>query len=116
MVAAGYSPSVRLFEAAACGTPIVSDNWKGLEWFFVPAAEILLSRNARQTLGYLQDIPEADRRAIGARARARVLAAHTAAQRAAEFEDAVAQAGLRTAGSSKESAGLADTLVETTPT
>jgi spore maturation protein CgeB len=89
MVAAGYSPSVRLFEAAACGTPIISDDWKGLGRFFAPGAEILLSANARQTLTYLQDIPEQDRLEIGRRARARVLAAHTSAHRAIELEQFV---------------------------
>jgi spore maturation protein CgeB len=89
MVAAGFSPSVRLFEAAACGTPIISDYWKGLGRFFTPAVEILLSSNARQTLTYLRDIPEADRLQIGRRARARVLAAHTSAHRAAELESFV---------------------------
>jgi len=71
MVAAGYSPSVRLFEAAACGTPIISDTWRGLDRFFTPAAEILLSRNSGETLAYLREIPEADRRDIGLRARAK---------------------------------------------
>jgi spore maturation protein CgeB len=89
MVAAGYSPSVRLFEAAACGTPIISDDWKGLGRFFTPASEILLSSNARQTLTYLQDIPEEDRLEIGRRARARVLAGHTSAHRAIELEEYV---------------------------
>ena len=89
MVAAGHSPSVRLFEAAACGTPIISDEWKGLGRFFTPGAEILLSANARQTLAYLQDIPEKDRLEIGRRARARVLAAHTSAHRAGELEEFV---------------------------
>jgi spore maturation protein CgeB len=97
MVAAGYSPSVRLFEAAACGTPIISDVWKGLDRFFRPAVEILLSRNARETLVYLRDIPEAERRQIGMRARDRVLSAHTAAHRAAEFEAYIAEAGVRVA-------------------
>jgi spore maturation protein CgeB len=87
MVNAGYSPSVRLFEAAACGTPIISDQWPGLERFFTPAAEILLARNATETLCYLRELPEADRVAIAERARARVLGAHTAAHRAAELED-----------------------------
>jgi spore maturation protein CgeB len=99
MVAAGYSPSVRLFEAAACGTPIISDTWKGLDRFLMPGAEILLSRNARETMSYLRDIPEEDRREIGMRARTRVLGAHTAAHRAIEFEEAVAAAGLRSASS-----------------
>src|SRR5581483_548045 len=39
MVRAGYSPSVRLFEAAACGVPIISDYWQGLETFFQPGEE-----------------------------------------------------------------------------
>lgn len=86
MVAAGFSPSVRLFEAGACGTPIISDDWKGLGRFFTPASEILLSSNVRQTLAYLQDISEKERVDIGRRARARVLAAHTSAHRAAELE------------------------------
>src|SRR5206468_12762240 len=42
MIAAGWSPSVRLFEAAACGTPIISDAWDGLETLFSPGREILL--------------------------------------------------------------------------
>jgi len=90
MVRAGYSPSVRLFEAAACATPIISDNWPGLDQFFAPASEILLAHDKRHTLAYLRDLPEADRLAIGERARARVLASHTSAHRAAELEGYVA--------------------------
>ena len=93
MVRAGYSPSVRLFEAAACGTPIISDDWKGLDRLFIPAVEILISRNARETLTYLRELSEEDRRAIGARARARVLGAHTARHRAIELESYAAEAG-----------------------
>jgi spore maturation protein CgeB len=92
MVVAGFSPSVRLFEAAACGTPIISDMWPGLDGFFRPGAEILLSKSASETLAYLRDMPEASRVETGRRARARVLAAHTAAHRAAEFVAAVEEA------------------------
>jgi spore maturation protein CgeB len=95
MVKAGYSPSVRLFEAAACGTPIISDTWKGLDRFFTPGAEILLSRNARETLGYLREIDDRTRRELAERARRRVLAAHTAAHRAIELEAYAAEAGVR---------------------
>jgi spore maturation protein CgeB len=95
MIKAGFSPSVRLFEAAACGTPIISDTWKGLDLFFAPGVEILLSRNARETLGFLRDIDDDARREIGARARARVLAAHTAAHRAIELEGYAVEAGAR---------------------
>lgn len=86
MIAAGWSPSVRLFEAAACGIPIVSDAWNGLEEFFEPDSEILVARSSAEALGYIRDLPDAERRAIGARARERVLANHTAAHRAAELE------------------------------
>jgi spore maturation protein CgeB len=89
MVHAGYSPSVRLFEAAACGTPIISDQWRGLALFFTPETEILLSGSPKQTLRYLRQIPEADRRQIGQRARMRVLQAHTSEHRAAELESYV---------------------------
>ncbi len=86
MVAAGYSPSVRLFEAAACATPIISDTWPGLDEVFVAGQEILLSMGPEQTLTYLKEIPDADRIAIGSAARARVLHGHTSAHRAAELE------------------------------
>jgi len=86
MVAAGYSPSVRLFEAAACGTPIVSDWWDGLDTILAPGDEILVARSAEDTLAYLCDLPDDERRAVGRRACARVLAEHTAAHRAAELE------------------------------
>ncbi len=87
MIRAGYSPSVRLFEAAACATPIISDPWEGLETVLTPGEEILIARTTDDVLRYLRDIPEAERRALGARARARVLRGHTAAHRAQELED-----------------------------
>ena len=86
MVRAGYSPSVRLFEAAACGTPIVSDWWEGLDTVFAVGSEILVARSPAEALRLLRETPEAGRRALGRRARARVLAEHTAAHRAAELE------------------------------
>jgi len=89
MVRAGYSPSVRLFEAAACGVPILSDPWDGLETIFRPGEEILITHSAEETLHFLRETSADERRAIGQRARLRVLAAHTAAQRAAELEEAI---------------------------
>lgn len=85
MARAGYSPSVRLFEAAACGVPILTDTWPGLDAFFDPHREILPANSAADAASYLQ-MPEERRRRIGARARRRVLRFHTAAVRAAEFE------------------------------
>jgi spore maturation protein CgeB len=86
MVKTGWSPSVRLFEAAACATPIISDWWPGLEAFFSPGRDILVARSAREVLAVLRDTPDAERREIARRARARVLADHTAARRAETLE------------------------------
>jgi spore maturation protein CgeB len=86
MVKAGWSPSVRLFEAAACGTPIVSDSWAGLDSLFEIGREVLVARKAREVIEILEDLSEAERVEVGRRGRARVLAAHTAAHRAAELE------------------------------
>jgi len=90
MILAGYSPSVRLFEAAACGTAIVSDCWEGLETFLTPGKEILLAESADDVVAYMAQMEERELSAIGRRARERVLAEHTAEQRATEFEKAVA--------------------------
>ena len=92
MVAAGWSPSVRLFEAAACAVPVISDSWPGIETFFAPGREIVLAADAADVLRTLAQTGERERRALGGRARARVLAQHTAEHRAAELEDHVAQA------------------------
>jgi spore maturation protein CgeB len=89
MIAAGFSPSVRLFEAAACGTPIISDSWPGIETFFKPGEEILISNSSDETLLYLKDVSELDRRRLSSRARERVLSEHTARHRAAELENYV---------------------------
>jgi spore maturation protein CgeB len=86
MIRAGYSPSVRLFEAAACGTPIISDHWEGIGTLFDPRREITLAETPEQVLAALRDRPETLRQRQAAAARQRVLAEHTAAHRAAELE------------------------------
>jgi len=91
MKRAGFSPSVRLFEAGACGTPIISDYWSGLDEFFRPGEEILIADNAEDTLRHLRDVPDERRAAIGLAARKRVLAEHTAAHRAQQLETYLAE-------------------------
>lgn len=86
MMDVGYSPSVRLFEAAGCGAAIISDRWAGLETFFTPGQEILLAGLRQDVIGYLQNITETEARAIGRRAQERVLAEHSAERRAIQFE------------------------------
>lgn len=90
MVAAGYSPSVRLFEASACGAAILSDRWPGLEEFLTPGEEILLPRDAREVTEILTGISDEERARIGTRARERILSQHTSEHRAAQFEEIVA--------------------------
>lgn len=85
MRASGYCPSGRLFEAAACGTPILSDTWEGLDRFFTPGSEILVANTADDAIAALE-ISDDDLRRIARRARERVLGEHTAAHRAAELE------------------------------
>lgn len=88
----GYSPSVRLFEAACCGTPVISDHWPGLDSFFRIGEEILVAERGDQVLAWLREMPDDERAAIGRAARARVLASHTGVQRAAELETQLARA------------------------
>jgi spore maturation protein CgeB len=85
MVHTGYSPSVRLFEAAACGTPLISDRWPGLEALFEAEAEIVLADGPQATLAALA-LPEQKRRSIAHKARRRILREHTAQHRAVELE------------------------------
>ncbi|HPP75395.1 MAG TPA: glycosyltransferase, partial [Armatimonadota bacterium] len=87
MIRAGYSPSVRLFEAAACATPIISDWWEGLDTIFEPDVEILISKSAEDTIHYLCDIPDQERRKLRENARKRVMTCHSAAHRAVELEN-----------------------------
>ena len=85
MIAAGWSPSVRLFEAGACGCPIVSDRWDGIADVLEPGREVMLADTAADVLALL-DWPEARRLEAGNAARRRILSAHTAAHRAAQLE------------------------------
>jgi len=104
MVAAGFSPSVRLFEAAACGVPVITDAWQGLTEFFTPDEEIFVCRSADEALHRLTELPEVERRSTGERARQRVLSSHTAAHRAATLEGYFNEiAGARTRASARAS-------------
>lgn len=86
MIDAGYTPSLRLFEAAACGTPIISDEWPGLDAFLKPGEEVLVAQTSHDVERYLWSLSDDEAAKIGQAARKRVLAHHTAAHRAAELE------------------------------
>ena len=87
MIAAGWSPSVRLFEAAACATPILSDRWDGLTDLFADGEQVILADGPDDVAAALAK----DADAIGRAAQARVLAEHTARHRAAELESHISE-------------------------
>lgn len=86
MRALGYSPSVRLFEAAACGVPIITDPWPGIDEFFDPGREILIAENGAEVERIIRDTDEQQRRGIAEAAFRRVGRQHTASKRAAQLE------------------------------
>jgi spore maturation protein CgeB len=88
MAAMGYCPSGRLFEAAACGVPIISDYWKGLEFFFEPGKEIFVVNSAEDVIKLL-NMNEYEKNEVAEAARKRVLVSHTSDNRAIEFEKIV---------------------------
>ncbi len=88
MAEMGHCPSGRLFEAAACGVPVLSDRWPGFEEFFTPGEELLVARDTGDVLAALET-PQADLARIGRAARERALACHTAERRAEELEQAL---------------------------
>lgn len=94
MAASGYCPSGRFFEAAACGAPIVTDWFRGLDSFFEPGQELLVANDTAEVLRALST-PDADLKCIARNARQRTLDEHTGHQRAlamlAAFEAARSQ-------------------------
>jgi spore maturation protein CgeB len=87
MARMGYCPSGRLFEAAACGVAIVSDDFEGLDQFFRPGNEIIVARTSEDVIAAMQ-LPQDELARIAQAGRERVLTSHTAAHRAAELERA----------------------------
>ncbi|HZC37887.1 MAG TPA: glycosyltransferase [Sphingomicrobium sp.] len=90
MIAAGWSPSVRLFEAGACASPVISDKWEGIDSLFEPGREIILVESSDDVVAHL--VSNADAAAIGRAARERILSADTADHRAAELESYIDEA------------------------
>lgn len=98
MIRLGHSPSVRLFEAAACATPVISDRWPGLDDYFAVGREVLTVDRTEEVVALLAAERAESAVAIGRGARARVLRDHQASQRAAELEDLLWRVAGRSAG------------------
>jgi spore maturation protein CgeB len=107
MAETGFCPSGRLFEAAACGAPLVTDYWTGLEHFFEPGHEVLVASSTRDVLAALER-NDGELRLIAKRARERTLDEHTAAHRAAELESILEGSAGRVGHHSGRGSGNAD--------
>ncbi|ETR79254.1 glycosyltransferase [Afipia sp. P52-10] len=94
MAESGWCPSGRLFEAAACGAPVVSDAWDGIDTFFAPGQDIIVARNTRDILAALE-LSDAELTAMARRARERTLAQHSSSVRARELVALVEQSPQR---------------------
>ncbi|MCF6368603.1 CgeB family protein [Rhizobium halophilum] len=89
MIAAGWSPSVRLFEAAACGTPIISDYWRGLDELLPHGQAIIIAHGTEDVVEALSTADDQKRAAIAAAAREKVLQGHTGLARSRELVEAL---------------------------
>jgi spore maturation protein CgeB len=84
MARMGWCPSGRLFEAAACGAAVLSDEWCGLDDFYTPGEQVLVAHDGADTLAAL-DMSDAQLQAIGRAARERTLDEHTSQHRARQL-------------------------------
>lgn len=82
----GYSPATRVFEAAGAGACLITDAWEGIELFLEPGSEVLVTHGGAEVAEHLDRLTEREARAVGERARARILEHHTYAHRAAQVE------------------------------
>jgi spore maturation protein CgeB len=82
----GFAPATRLFEAAGAAACLITDDWPGLEAFFEPGTEILVAHNGDEVARQVDRLSAGVARKIGRAARARALAEHTYAHRAAQFD------------------------------
>jgi spore maturation protein CgeB len=80
----GFSPPTRVFEAAGAAACLITDKWIGIEEFLEPGSEVLVAASGEEVANQLHGLTAERSRAIGAAARARVLAHHTYAHRAAQ--------------------------------
>jgi spore maturation protein CgeB len=81
----GYTPTRRLLAAAACGVPVLTDRWDGIDHFFEPHREVFCVNDEHDVLAVLYGKDENSRRKLGGEARKRILAQHTTSHRAEQL-------------------------------
>jgi len=83
----GYSPPTRIFEAVGAGACLITDRWKGIDLFLEPNREVLVAADGNEVAAHLEWLTPARAQEIAARARRRILAHHTYAQRAMQVHE-----------------------------
>jgi spore maturation protein CgeB len=84
MAANGWCPSGRFFEAAACGTPLITDAWEGLDSFFNLQSELRVVTRAEDVQDALR-LSDAELQPMASHARQRTLDEHTGMVRARQL-------------------------------
>ena len=101
-------PTIRPFEALACGIPLVSAPWEDSEGLFTPGADYLVARNGREMKRHLRDVLR-DRelaRSLAQHGLRTILARHTCAHRVDELLAIARELGVA-AGAEKAAAARA---------
>lgn len=101
MANVGFSPPTRVFEAAGAAACLITDDWNGIDQFFVPGKEILVASSAEEIVGHLREVSASDAAQIGQNMRRRALRDHTYASRALKFHQIMQRSGIEAEASAK---------------
>jgi spore maturation protein CgeB len=83
----GFSPPTRVFEAVGAGACLITDEWKGIDLFLERDREVLVAADGDEVAAHLEALTPVLAREIARRARKRILARHTYAQRAFQVHE-----------------------------
>jgi spore maturation protein CgeB len=102
-------PTIRPFEALACGIPLVSAPWSDLEGLFRPGRDFLVARDGAQMRETLREVVSDAglRQALAESGRERILARHTCAHRVDELLEIARAVGVADAAAAASPAASA---------
>jgi spore maturation protein CgeB len=86
-------PTIRVFEALACGIPLVSAPWEDVEGLFTPGKDFLIAHTGEEMKQQLKDLlqDEQRRKELAHHGHQTILARHTCAHRVDELLDIYAE-------------------------
>ncbi len=90
-------PTIRPFEALACGIPLICANWEDSEHLFTPGSDYLVARNGWEMKKHMRTLlSDPDRAgALAAHGRRTILSRHTCAHRVDELMNICAETGMK---------------------